>query len=143
MARFIGIDWGAVRTGLAVTDRACIIASPWKTVPTTALLRTLAALIAEEPCAGLVVGLPGHLTSDATAFAHSRAPIEAFAAECTRRFPALPLHLVDEGFSSREARLSLVLGGMPRRKREEKGATDRVAAALILQRFLDSAPPQR
>jgi putative Holliday junction resolvase len=68
------------------------------------------------------------------------AGVARLAADCARRFPAHPLHLVDEGFSSREARLSLVLGGMPRRKREEKGATDRVAAALILQRFLDSAP---
>lgn len=139
MPRYIGIDWGAARTGLAVTDRACIIASPHATVPTSTLFDALTALIAEEPCAGLVIGLPGHLTSATAAFAHSRALIEAFAAECARRFPSLSLHLVDEGFSSREARLSLVLGGMPRRKREEKGATDRVAAALILQRFLDSA----
>jgi putative Holliday junction resolvase len=138
MPRYIGIDWGAVRTGLAATDRDCIIASPLKTVPTATLFDELTRLVAAEACAGFVVGMPGALVHASVGTdAHSRPGIEACVAELNRRFPSLPVHLVDEGFSSREARLSLVLGGMPKKRREEKGATDRVAAALILQRFLE------
>ena len=62
MARWIALDYGMVRTGIAVTDDAAIIASPLETVATAELLGRLNALIAERPCAGIVVGDPGQIT---------------------------------------------------------------------------------
>jgi len=64
--------------------------------------------------------------------------ILALQSDLQKKWPDLPVHLVDESFTSREARFSMVQGGMKKKKREEKGAMDRVAAALILQRFLET-----
>ncbi len=130
MARWIALDYGKARTGIAVTDDAAIIASPLETVATAELLDRLNALIAERPCAGIVVGDPGQITD-------STEGIAALLSDLRRSHPALPVHRVDESFTSREARNALVQGGMRKSKREQKGSMDRVAAALILQRFLD------
>ncbi len=129
------MDYGKARTGIAVTDDAAIIASPLETVGTADLQARLDALIKERPCAGIVVGDPGQITD-------SSAGIEALLKALHRDHPALPVHRVDESFTSREARQALVEGGMRKSKREQKGSMDRVAAALILQRFLDG-PSER
>ena len=51
--------------------------------------------------------------------------------------PDLPVELVDEDDTSREASLAMVQSGMRKSKRREKGQLDQIAATLILQRFLD------
>jgi putative Holliday junction resolvase len=141
MARWIALDWGARRTGLAVSDALGMIATPLDTVDTVELMGGLARLVAEEPCAGIVLGEPAPGSDSSAGVAAAREAIH-------RAFPALPIHCIDEGSTSWEARQALVAGGMPKHKREQKGATDRVAAALILQRFLDGErsgglPPMR
>lgn len=134
MARWIGIDWGGTRTGLAVSDVTGCIATPLETVETRLLLGRLGQLVEEAPCAGLVVGIPA-------AGSDSSEGVRALQLALKAQFAGLRIEGVDEGATSWEARQALVHGGMPKKKREEKGATDRVAAALILQRFLDGAAP--
>lgn len=130
MARWIALDFGHARTGIAVTDDAALIASPLETVASEGLWARLLELVAERPCAGLVLGDPGYLTDSTSGIADLESKIR-------KQWPGLPLHRVDESFTSREARASLVEGGMPKSKRQQKGAMDKVAAALILQRFLE------
>ena len=134
MARWIGIDWGGVRTGIAVSDVTGRIASPLETVETRLLLGRLEQLVREAPCAGLVVGIP-------SGGSDSSEGVQALQKTVKAHFAPLRIEGVDEGDTSWEARHALVKGGMPKKKREEKGATDRVAAAIILQRFLDGAAP--
>ncbi|MEY5044583.1 MAG: hypothetical protein RJA19_1810 [Bacteroidota bacterium] len=134
MARWIGIDWGGRRTGLAVSDVTGCIATPLETVDTQLLLGRLEQLIREAPCAGLVVGIPSEGSDSSEGVRALRLTLKA-------QFAPLRIEGVDEGDTSWEARQALVQGGMPKKKREEKGATDRVAAAIILQRFLDGAAP--
>ena len=130
MARWIALDFGHARTGIAVTDDAAMIASPLETVASSSLWSRLLDLVAERPCAGIVLGDPGQITD-------SSEGIAALESKIQKQWPSLPLHRVDESFTSSEARASLVAGGMRKKKRQEKGAMDKVAAALILQRFLD------
>ena len=130
MARWIALDFGKARTGIAVTDDNAMIASPLETVDSRSIWERLSALVAERPCAGFVLGDPG-------ALADSSAGIAELELGLRKRWPHLPVHRVDESFTSREAQASLVQGGMRKSKRREKGALDKVAAALILQRFLD------
>jgi len=134
MARWIALDFGHARTGIAVTDDAALIASPLETVASDGLWARLRELVAERPCAGFVLGDPGQITN-------SSEGIAALEKKIRKQWPSLPLHRVDESFTSREARASMVAGGMRKKKREEKGALDKVAAALILQRFLDGGIP--
>lgn len=132
MARWIALDYGKARTGIAVTDDQALIASPLETVATPNLRDRLSKLILERPCTGVVLGVPGQLTD-------SSEGIEELKNHIRNTWPHLTLSLVDESFTSREARSALVEGGMKKSKRQEKGNMDKVAAALILQRFLDHA----
>lgn len=130
MARWIALDYGKARTGIAITDDMALIASPLETVAATALWERLQELIQERPCAGIVLGDPGQITDSSDG-------IQALEAALRKHHPTLPIHRVDESFTSSEARAALVAGGMKKGKRQEKGAMDKVAAALILQRFLE------
>lgn len=138
MARWIGIDFGEVRTGLAFTDKSACIAFPHKTVATAELMVALDELVHSESCAGFALGLPSALTQIGEQNTDSTSGIIHLKASLQKKWPKLPVHLIDESFSSREARMSMVQGGMKKKKREVKGAMDRVAAAIILQRFLET-----
>ena len=133
MARYIAFDWGKARTGIAVSDSAGIIASPHSTVPTNDLHATVELLVNEEPCAGFVVGVPGLILGSTT---DSNEGIDRFIAHLAVKHPDLPLHKIDEGHTCSQAMDALISGGMKKSRRREKGSLDKVAAALILQRFL-------
>ena len=133
MARYIAFDWGKARTGIAVSDSSGIIASPHSTVSTNDLNTTVDLIVNEEPCAGLVVGVPGLMLRKLT---DSNEGINKFIAHLRSKYPSLPIHTVDEGHTSSEAMDAVISGGMKKSRRRQKGSLDRVAAALILQRFL-------
>ena len=133
MARYIAFDWGKARTGIAVSESAGIIATPHSTVATSDLNSTVAKLLSEEPCAGFVVGVPGLIIGAQT---DSNEGITNFISHLESKYPSIEIHKVDESHTSSEAMSALVSGGMKKSKRREKGSLDKVAAALILQRFL-------
>ncbi len=133
MARYIAFDWGKVRTGIAVSDSSGIIASPHSTVAKNDLNATVNLIVNEEPCAGLVVGVPGLMLGKST---DSNEGINKFIAYLSSKYPSLPIHTVDESHTSSEAMDAMISGGMKKSRRRQKGSLDRVAAALILQRFL-------
>jgi putative Holliday junction resolvase len=134
-SRIMGLDYGTVRVGVALSDPGRVIASPWGTLDAArGLLPRLRTLIADEQVALVVMGLPNRPdgtpgTLD-TAVRH--------LAEVLER-GGVPVVFQDEAFSSVRARQSLVLGGGTRRERGgQDQATDRVAAALLLQDWLDA-----
>ena len=133
MARYIAFDWGKVRTGIAISDSNGIIASPHSTVNSDKLITSIDKLYNEEPCAGFVVGVPGLIFGLNT---DSSEGIEKFIKDLQTKFPSTPIHTVDEAQTSSEAFDALISGGVKQSKRIEKGTLDKVAAALILQRFL-------
>lgn len=138
MARWIGIDYGGVRTGLAHTDPSGVLAFPYKTVPTTELMSVIKELVDAAPCAGFALGIPNRWGVDTgRGLTDSSALILAFKKQLEQQFPVLEVTLVDETNTSEEALRSAIRSGMKRSKRSQKGAVDDVAAALILQRFLD------
>ena len=134
MARYIAFDYGTRRIGIAVTDSGAIVAAPECTCSPEDLPNVLKRLVGAEPCAGFVVGMPGLILGTTT---DSTAPIRAFVAQLRKAYPDLPVELVDEDDTSREASLAMVQSGMRKSKRREKGQLDQIAATLILQRFLD------
>ena len=134
MARYIAFDYGTRRIGIAVTDSGAIVAAPECTCSPEDLPNVLNRLVEAEPCAGFVVGMPGLILGTTT---DSTAPIRAFVDQLRKAHPDLPVELVDEDDTSREASLAMVQSGMRKSKRREKGQLDQIAATLILQRFLD------
>jgi putative pre-16S rRNA nuclease len=136
----IGLDVGSVRVGLAATDPTGTIASPVTTLPrrnAAAMWRRLRDEAANRGATRIVVGLP-RLLSGAEGDAALGA--RAFAAEVSQR-TGLAVELWDERLTTVQAERSLIAGGMRRRRRRE--VIDAVAAALMLQSWLDARSSMR
>lgn len=137
--RALGVDVGSVRVGLALSDASGTIASPLATVagsddPAVIATRVVAAA-ADHECDTVVVGLPRALSGrDTASTAHARAVADAVAAA------GVDVALWDERLSSVEAERTLL--GAGRRRAQRRDERDRVAAALILQGWLDARPRQ-
>jgi putative Holliday junction resolvase len=139
--RALGIDYGARRIGLALSDATGLLARPWKTVLRTGnptqVARALAAEVASLAAAGedvgvVVLGLPRRLDGAP----NEQTPHVHTLAACLRAELPVPLVLQDERLSSHEAESRLATGEKDWRKR--KVALDAMAAAVILQDYLDT-----
>jgi putative Holliday junction resolvase len=135
--RALGVDFGEVRIGLALSDETGTLASP---------LATLRRRRGKRPPLGqievaarahqvreVVVGLPLDLSGGETAWSGE---VRRMAAELGTRLE-VPVHLVDERMTSVRAERAVRAIGLPRAKREDKDRVDAAAAAIILQGWLD------
>jgi len=133
--RYLGLDVGSRRIGVAVSDELGLTAQPVMTVEWRRSrrenLRSLARLCRKFGVAGIVVGNPVHLSGEAGTRA---AKTQAFAAELGD-LTGLPIHLWDERLTTHEAHQILYKAGKARQTHVE--VVDQVAAVLILQSFLD------
>ena len=129
MAKVLALDIGGRRTGMAETDPLGMMAFPLKTVDTGSLMAVLEEYVAEEGTKTMVIGKPA-IATDSTEL------IDLWAAKIHKRWPLMEIVFVDEDFTSKEASQMLIMGGMKKSKRKEKGALDKVAASLILERYL-------
>ncbi len=120
---------------MAVSDELGLTAQPVLTLERRGKLRddlrSLARLCRRFGVAGIVVGNPLHLSGEASPRA---AKTQAFAAKLGEQ-AGLPIHLWDERLTTREAHTILYEAGHARQKHSK--VVDQVAAALILQSFLD------
>ena len=132
--RVLAVDPGSKRVGLAISDPTGTIAQPLTTLD-AAPRDTLAGRLADKArtleAERIVVGLPRRL--DGTSGPEAKAARE-LASEL-RAASKLPVELLDERLTTAAAERSLIAGGMRREKR--RANIDRVAAALLLQSFLD------
>lgn len=132
----LGVDYGDVRTGLAVSDPSGLIATGVGTVKPGGMrntARAVAAAAEEHGCVGIVVGLPKNMDGS-----------EGFRAETVQAFVALlgeetelPVELFDERLSTVEAHRMMDLTGTHGKKRRD--TVDTLSAQIILQDYLDRA----
>jgi putative holliday junction resolvase len=139
----LGIDYGARRIGLALSDATATLASPWRMIdrpPSEAeTMRILIAEIAalqqdDDGLEAVVVGWPRRLDGSPT---DQTAIVETFAQSLGATL-AVPVILQDERLSSTEAESRLARRERDWRKRKQR--LDAAAAAVILQDYLDSRP---
>jgi putative Holliday junction resolvase len=97
-------------------------------------LATLQSLAAEYEVQGIVMGLPLAPSGGDTDWTRT---VREAAIKLEER-SGVPVHLVDERFTSQAAERAVRSLGLPKRKREEKGRVDAAAAVLILQSWLDA-----
>ena len=124
--------------GVAVTDGLGLTAQPHATVPRRGGQRDLdeiAAVVKQFDAERVVLGLPLDPEGHAGRAARSA---EAFA-ERLRAVLTVPVELIDESFTTVEATDVLLAADLSRARRKE--VIDRVAAAIILQRWLAARPP--
>jgi len=133
--RMLGLDVGEKRIGVALSDPLGIMASALTVIESKSevdAIEQVIALAREHEAERIVIGLPRSLDGSLGSQARK---VQAFAdslAECTE----IPVLTWDERFSTVEAERALVEAGMKRDKRKKR--LDSVAAALILQGYLDS-----
>jgi putative holliday junction resolvase len=135
MGRILAIDYGTKRVGLAVTDILQIAANPLDTVHSKDVLAYLKAYVQREPVEAIVLGMPRRLTGEAT---QATQHVVGFMRTLQKEFPAIPVHTVDERFTSKMAQAAMLAGGLKKKDRQDKGTVDRVSAAIILQSYLES-----
>lgn len=134
--RLIGIDVGGKRVGLARSDPFKSFASTIGTFsPDESLLEIERQIETSGPVIGFVVGWPLTPQGDRT---HATGLVEVYIKKLKKRFPEVETHLIDERYSSRDARRILVESGVPKKKRSKKGRVDQAAAAYLLQQFLET-----
>jgi putative holliday junction resolvase len=134
MGRVLAIDYGTKRVGIAVTDPLRIIASPLETVPAHQLMDYLKKYDEKEGIDEFVVGMPKNLqnkNTDATKHVFQLLQL------LKKHFPEKKVHQIDERFTSVMAQQAMIVGGMKKSDRREKGAVDKISAAIILQSYLE------
>lgn len=135
--RCLGLDVGERRIGVAVSDETQSIAQPLEVLAAgssaAAAVRALAALAAEHEVETIVVGLPLSLGGGDRGAAAARA---REIGEGLRRTGAAKVVYLDERFSTAEAERLLIGAGVRRDKR--RAVVDKLAAAIILQAYLDA-----
>jgi putative Holliday junction resolvase len=133
--RYLALDVGSKRIGVAVSDELGLTAQPVLTLERRRNpredLRSLARLARRFGVAGIVVGKPLHLSGEES----PRAVKTRAFADALGELTGLPIHPWDERLTTREAHQILYEAGHARQ--EHRRVVDQVAATLILQSFLD------
>ena len=140
MGRIIGIDYGKKRVGLAVTDPLQIFASPLITVNTQEFDSFIDNYLKSEVIESFVVGYPVQMNNRPS---ESVKYIDPFISRLSKKFPGIPVHLIDERFTSQIALRSMIDGGVKKKGRRDKKTVDMVSASIILQSYLDGRPANR
>lgn len=135
MPRLLAIDYGAKRSGIAVTDPLQIIATALDTVRTHDLMDFLKKYIQSEQVEAFIVGMPKRLDNTDS---ENAARVTAFVKTLQKSIPEIPVHLHDERFTSSMALQSMIAAGSKKSDRRDKGNIDKVSATIILQSFMES-----
>jgi putative Holliday junction resolvase len=134
MARILCIDYGAKRTGIAVTDPLKMIASGLTALDTKDVLPFLKNYFQQEKVEMILLGEPKNLNDTAT---HATELVNEFQKKMQKEFPSIPIEKVDERYTSKMAVRAMIEMGMKKKERRNKKNIDEIAATMMLQEYLD------
>jgi putative Holliday junction resolvase len=131
--RIVGIDLGAARIGVAVSDELGLLAHPVETIPAgNGAVRRIAEIVQEKNADRVIVGLPRHMNG-----ATGTGAVDALAfAKKLETILSCPVLTWDERLTTTAANRALRDSG--RKSRNSRQVVDQVAAQMILQGYLDS-----
>jgi putative Holliday junction resolvase len=135
MSRILALDHGSKRIGVAISDEMKMIAQPLEFIPaepTRAAFARLQAILSEKPAELILVGLPRNMDGS---YGPAAERVRAFVEELRQAIP-VPIRTWDERLTSAQANRVLLQGNVRREQRKEK--VDAIAAAILLQSFLDA-----
>ena len=135
MKRALGIDFGDVRVGLALSDLTKTISKPFETIKyinLEDLSLQLEVIIEEKEVDTLVVGIPFNMSGKDT---KQTVKVREFVL-FIKSIISLPIHLIDERLTSKEAEKTMHILNI--KTGHNKGTIDKIAASIILQEYLDS-----
>ena len=132
--RALGIDYGSTRIGLAVSDPSGTIATGLKTIKNShSAYDEIARIVAENDITVIVIGLPVPLKGGDS---KKTQEVRRFRSELQNTVN-VPIVFQDERYTSKDAMDTMISMNTTRKQRRDKGRIDEMAAALILQYFLD------
>jgi putative Holliday junction resolvase len=132
--RILALDHGTKRIGVAVSDELKMIAQPLEyilTEPFAPFLERLKKLLLEKEVDLIIIGMPRNMDGS---YGPAAQKVETFVA-VLRNAIAVPIKTLDERLTSAQANRVLIQGGVRRDQRKEK--VDKMAAAILLQSYLD------
>lgn len=130
--RYLGVDYGSKKVGLALSDEAGTMGFPYRIVPNTpSLIEDLCSVIEKENIGAVVIGESRNLAGDENPIAKDARALGDGVAKRS----GIPIFFESEVFTSTEARRMQVRGKNPRSPKSRKPIDD-AAAALILTSFL-------
>ncbi len=137
--RILAIDHGVKRIGIALSDELKMIAQPLEFVPAEPfddLVARLTDLVQEKEVEMILVGMPRNMNGT---YGPAAIKVEEFVAALKSALP-VPIKTWDERLTSAQANRILIAGNVRRDKRKQK--VDKMAAAILLQSYLDSLQTQ-
>lgn len=138
MARLLSIDYGAKRTGLAVTDTLQIVPGGLCTIETKQLLKYLQDYVSREPVERFIVGLPKQTNGRDS---DNLPRVKSFVGQLQKAIPDIPVVFFDERYTSVMAHQTMLDAGLKKKARQNKALVDEISATIILQGYMDSQHP--
>mgnify|MGYP001368420163 CR=1 FL=1 len=132
MGKILAIDYGKKRIGIAISDSEKSIAFPLKTIENKDIFLYLKEIIQSEKIEAIVLGEPKPLNNKENILFLE---VINFRKKIISLF-SLPVHLVDERFSSKIASKIILDANVKKMKRRDKSLLDKVSASLILETYL-------
>lgn len=130
--RYLGIDFGLVKVGVALSDPLQIIASPLTVLKNDQnLFKNIQDILNDYQINKIIIGNPLHLNGNQS---QSSQKVQQFKSELAK-LTDLEIILVDERLTTTQAAKKLHEAGLSRR--QQKNKIDMAAAVLILQSYLD------
>jgi putative holliday junction resolvase len=133
LSRIISIDYGLKRTGLAVTDPLKIIATGLTTIESKQLIPFLKDYFSKEEVELIIIGEPKNWDDTDT---HATPLVEKCIKDLQKNFPSIPIKKVDERYTSKMAKDSMLEMGLKKKQRRNKALVDEIAATILLQEYL-------
>ncbi|MCS1408464.1 MAG: putative pre-16S rRNA nuclease [Verrucomicrobia subdivision 3 bacterium] len=133
--RILGLDYGTERIGMALSDELGMIAQPVKFIrayPLSGVWAQLRSVHRATPYRLIIIGMPRNMNGT---YGPAAAKVKHFIQHLNQEID-IPTKTWDERLSSTQASRVLAQTKVPKRKR--KGKVDKIAAAIILQSYLDS-----
>ncbi len=131
--RIMAFDYGTKRIGIAVTDPLQIIATGLDTIHPKDIIQYLKKYMQAEQVERFIVGEPKQMDNSPS---QSAGHVRGFVNLLKKEFPAIPLEMLDERFTSKMASAAILQSGAKKHQRQDKGLVDTVSAVILLQSWM-------
>ena len=133
MGKCLGIDFGLKRTGLSISDEFNKIAFPLKTVKSDSIINEIEDINKNDTIEKIIIGKPYDMKGNLSLIETN---ILSLIELLNTKFPNILVDRIDERFTSKIAKQTILKSGIGMRKRRNKDNIDKVSATLILQSYL-------
>jgi putative Holliday junction resolvase len=130
----MAFDYGTKRIGMAVTDPMQIIATGLETIHPLHIVEYLKKYLLTEQVELFVVGEPKQMDNTPS---QSAQHVRGFVTLLKKNFPAIPVEMLDERFTSKMAAAAIAQSGMNKKNRQNKELVDTVSAVILLQSWME------